>query len=304
MSVPPDDTNTKKSTDFIATAVEALTAAAKQSYTTPSGANERYDFGEIACQVIATVAANLGGVEALLAGRPGSWEADRVRQMVHSTVFEDDLLKLRTEPVRLLLNPDEVLNDLGLWESYEDAERKLNEEWDRAHAQYDAELESAQADSAADGPVVDTEARWDALMGPVDAKLTALEDLWQSDLATYTITYTAVVQQVAAERGITVPVLVDRDDDNWTGSDWFGLEYELHEHAVARTPLPASGIAPERYDGVPGVVDRAEGRTYTSRLAAAHLATQSVDGAPTSGGGTNDNERRDDPIDDPSGGAR
>jgi len=43
---------------------------------------EPVDFGEIACHVITTVAANLGGVEALLAGRHGSWEAGYVCQIV------------------------------------------------------------------------------------------------------------------------------------------------------------------------------------------------------------------------------
>lgn len=44
---------------------------------------EPVDFAEIACHVLTAVAANVGSVEDLLAGRPGSWEADLVRQIVH-----------------------------------------------------------------------------------------------------------------------------------------------------------------------------------------------------------------------------
>jgi hypothetical protein len=32
-----------------------------------------------------TAAANIGGTEAILAGRPGSWEAETVRQVLQST---------------------------------------------------------------------------------------------------------------------------------------------------------------------------------------------------------------------------
>ena len=72
--------------DPVADAIAALTAAARQTRVRGAGTDqatvEPVDFGEIACHVITTVAANLGGVEALLAGRLGSWEADYVRQIV------------------------------------------------------------------------------------------------------------------------------------------------------------------------------------------------------------------------------
>jgi hypothetical protein len=62
---------------------------------------------------VAAAAANLGGIEELLAGRPGSWEADQVRTMLHSTVGCDDaqLLGHRTEPVVLTVNPGVILWD-------------------------------------------------------------------------------------------------------------------------------------------------------------------------------------------------
>jgi hypothetical protein len=56
--------------ELIAVAVAALTAAARTRRTSLGGQSRPVDFGEIACQVITTVAANVGGVEELLAGRP------------------------------------------------------------------------------------------------------------------------------------------------------------------------------------------------------------------------------------------
>ena len=97
--------------DPIADAIAALTAAARRERTigagTPNEHIEPVDFGEIACHVITAVAANVGGVEVLLSGRPGSWEADYVRQIVQSTAGDDDteLLRYRTEPVRSSSTP-------------------------------------------------------------------------------------------------------------------------------------------------------------------------------------------------------
>lgn len=86
--------------DPIAQAIEALTTAARGTRTIGKGTSNEHaesaDFGEIACHVLTAVAANVGGVEELLAGRPGSWEADYVRQIVRSTAG-DDLMPWRTE---------------------------------------------------------------------------------------------------------------------------------------------------------------------------------------------------------------
>ena len=62
---------------------------------------EPADFAELLTLAVASAAANVGGVEELLVGRPGSWEAGHVRNMLRSTVaFEEaELLEHRTEPV-------------------------------------------------------------------------------------------------------------------------------------------------------------------------------------------------------------
>jgi hypothetical protein len=51
---------------------------------------EEHDFGGWLASVLATAAAELGSTAALTAGRPGSWEADLVQQLVRGTVGWDD----------------------------------------------------------------------------------------------------------------------------------------------------------------------------------------------------------------------
>lgn len=48
------------------------------------------DFGGWLAHVLATVAAGLGSSDALTAGRPGSWEASLVDQLVKGTVGYGD----------------------------------------------------------------------------------------------------------------------------------------------------------------------------------------------------------------------
>lgn len=66
-------------------AARTLTDLARQSRMR-GGQQEPVDFAEKAAAVLTSVAANVGGVEQLLAGRPGSWEADLIRQLVNGTV--------------------------------------------------------------------------------------------------------------------------------------------------------------------------------------------------------------------------
>lgn len=66
-------------------AVRTLTDLARQTRLR-GGAQEPVDFAGEAASVLAGVAANIGGVEELLAGRPGSWEADLIRQLITGSV--------------------------------------------------------------------------------------------------------------------------------------------------------------------------------------------------------------------------
>ena len=51
---------------------------------------EERDFGGWLAGVLATAAADIGSTAALTAGRPGSWEADLIQQLVRGTVGWDD----------------------------------------------------------------------------------------------------------------------------------------------------------------------------------------------------------------------
>jgi hypothetical protein len=62
---------------------------------------DEHDFGGWLASVLASVAAELGSSSfALTAGRPGSWEADLVQQLVKGTVgWDDDYLDTYKEPI-------------------------------------------------------------------------------------------------------------------------------------------------------------------------------------------------------------
>jgi hypothetical protein len=73
------DTGAQAPADHTAQAVEAMLAAVAIA------SGDGQDFAEWLSHVLARVAAMSGGVEALVAGRPGSWESDKVRDFVHAT---------------------------------------------------------------------------------------------------------------------------------------------------------------------------------------------------------------------------
>jgi hypothetical protein len=87
-------------------------------------------WAEFVTHALAGAAANVGGTEQILAGRPGSWEAERVRQTLQSTVGVDDehLLQHRTEPVVIDLWVESILRDINdtSYDDYRDAELELS----------------------------------------------------------------------------------------------------------------------------------------------------------------------------------
>ena len=68
----------------------------EQSYTDRAttaildAVRDEHDFSGWLAQVLATAAAELGSTAALTAGRPGSWEASLIQQLVQVTVGWDD----------------------------------------------------------------------------------------------------------------------------------------------------------------------------------------------------------------------
>lgn len=92
------------------------------------------DWAEFVTLALAGAAANVGSIEEALAGRPGSWEAERVGQTLQSTVFDDkDLMRHRTEPVVVDLWVESILSHIGdpSDDEYNDAHLELD---DRAQA--------------------------------------------------------------------------------------------------------------------------------------------------------------------------
>ena len=67
--------------DYEHDAITALTAMARE---------EGYDFPGRVAHVLAAVAAELGSSDALIASRPGSWEASFIDRLVKGTVGWDD----------------------------------------------------------------------------------------------------------------------------------------------------------------------------------------------------------------------
>ena len=295
--------------DPIADAIAALTAAARRERTigagTPNEHTEPVDFGEIACHVITAVAANVGGVEVLLSGRPGSWEADYVRQIVQSTAGDDDteLLRYRTEPVRIEFDAEEAFDDFGLTGLYE---RDVDELASRSAAADDALFEAyvtaeerarIEEIRAATTNVIgtDDEALFErskplmeeaqaiveaitqravAADDPLAAALTAAEtaeetarELWEQDQAAYRDAYAAAIRQALTDRGLTVEVEVVEPSGAELG-EWDPLVDELHEHARKNAPLPMTGAAPDWTSGTPADALHRAGLTYVTRAEA------------------------------------
>lgn len=91
---------------------------------------EPADWAQFVTLAVAGAAANVGGVEKALHSRHGSGEADIVRNMLRSTVGEDpgELVRHRTEPLRVVLHPAEILADLGYVAVYDECQRIVTEQ--------------------------------------------------------------------------------------------------------------------------------------------------------------------------------
>jgi hypothetical protein len=115
----------------LADAIAVMTEAARLTWTRTDGDGQtvtvRGDWAEFVTLALAGAAANVGGIEDALVGRPGSWEADHVRNLLTSTVGEEEqqLLGHRTEPVVVDVFVDDIMVDLGTWQAYDDAQQEL-----------------------------------------------------------------------------------------------------------------------------------------------------------------------------------
>ena len=220
------------------------------------------DFAEFVSLAVAGAAANAGGIEEVLAGRPGSWEADHVRQVLCSTVGPDEqhLWAHRTEPVLVRVHVDDVLCHLGYADLYDldtDEELRRREQHIRPDDQQ--------------GPVtVEEEAAFDrlsALAGRVDR-------LREQEWAGYGRAFAENAHRAAAVLlpGLPVPVRVVVElgwqNNLGSGADRSGPAHLLWQHAVGRTPLPGSGIPPKDYPAGTGIAqaERHAGRLPLNRV--------------------------------------
>lgn len=246
-----------------ACAIDALTALARQGYDTDHGWR-RIDFaGELAA-VLAAVAANVGGGQVLLAGRPGSWEAAAVETLVGGTVGRDDedLARYRTEPITVWVDAQVQLEEQtdGTWfdawsrlqaaaeDRYEEAyEVALDRHAGAARIVPEHERHTLQAELDAGEPLTEerkalrqrlaAEEHWllsaDADLAAARRLAQAVSDAQEARERDYAAALFATMQAGAAARGYGVELVASEDYDqaNWIGN-------ELEAEARAATPVP------------------------------------------------------------------
>ncbi len=241
---------------------ESASEAAGHPVWVDSGRREPADWAEFVTLALAGAAANVGGIEAILAGRPGSWEADYVRQMLGSTVGHDehDLLEHRTEPVVVNIYVDELMVDASVWKAYDDAAQELVRRYDAigipstsgvGPVLSDQELE--QALSRLEPATEEQERQAEAISDLEDR----LEQLRQQDYAAYGAALKAHIEAAAASLdGLHAPVVVNVDLETFRSElgsgdlGWATVENRLLGEALAATELPGDGRDPlDRLDG-------------------------------------------------------
>jgi hypothetical protein len=240
-------------------AVRVLTEAARSTG----------DFAEFVTLAVAGAAANIGSTDALLAGRPGSWEAHYVREMLTAAVGYDEqyLMEHRTEPLVVRAHVDDILHDLGLWALYDEARDELNRSENAICARHDI-----------DEPIEDYDPDDYAALDELEQLRNRLDRQREAEWASYGNAFRDNLHRAAAELFPTLPapveVIVELDWQNDlgpAGEDWDGPAWRVWEAALLDTPLPGSGIPPRDYP--PGAdiaqAERDAGRTPLARLDAA-----------------------------------
>ncbi|MCL6550192.1 MAG: hypothetical protein K6T37_04135 [Acidothermus cellulolyticus] len=229
--------------ELLAAAIRSLTGAARLSWPGADQdgriAHRPLDVAEFVAQAVCGAAANVGGIETFLAGRPGPWEADAVRRLPVGTVGEDEkyLPEHRTEPLVVTVYIDEILNDCDVWTAYE-----------QAHEQVEQRIidEGLLHDDVGD-LTPEREQRYDELANLEQQ----LEEQRQADWAAYWEAVKTNVQAAASRvDGLRVPVEVVVDlasfrPDSERGDAWrCDLAEQLLDDAIAATPLPGDGRPP------------------------------------------------------------
>ncbi|MBA8792836.1 hypothetical protein FHX74_000430 [Friedmanniella endophytica] len=212
-----------------------LTAIARHTLTHASGT----DFADILTYSLAAAAANVGGPDLLLSGRPASWESSRISSLLSGAMGDDPShwIRLRTEAVTVPLNVAQLVEDgvlhpglLGL----ADAVELLGDRY---------------PDLTDDDPRADD----------YDRDAASLERRYHLSYAEYAERFETVVTAVVSELRLrtSVTVISDADPESlwWDGetksilnADPLGdpLVDESWMRAHAVVPLPNVTIAPVR----------------------------------------------------------
>ncbi len=218
-------------------AVDVLTRSARLTRTVGDGRVVADDFAGFLAGVVSAVAANLGDVELVTAGRPGSLEADLVDQLVRVRVGWNpaDLVAFRTEPVIVPLNVAALVEEAEGLVSFFDAEKALPVSADRDMTAQLAELEQLHA-------------------GYLNA-YTDYARRFTKAVQAYALTIPKLSREPAewgADRTLLVPVIVQAETspDYWRAGplnpvEWEGdpLVWRLWKHAFDTIGLPS--IPPE-----------------------------------------------------------
>jgi hypothetical protein len=220
------------------------------------------DGAETISHLLATVAANLGGMHMLTEAGPGSWEADHVDRFLASTVGPDGeyLLQFRTAPIEIVESVEAVLADLDINCLYDDSFGLI--------------------DRVEDDAVVDDGCCADDADERVARAEELIERLRDSDYASYRDAFEAHVLVAAEELRRTrhlpesAPVRVpwvewsERDQATSAQAAWGTVEFELSESARLRTPPPGftEPLADLPGPRTPGEILRTTGRMPHQRI--------------------------------------
>jgi hypothetical protein len=222
----------------MADAIAVMTEAARLTWTCTDSDGQTVtvtsDWAEFVTLALAGAAANVGGIDDALAGRPGSWEADQVRNLLTSTVGEDEqqLLDHRTEAVVVDVFVDEIMADLRMWKTYDDAQQELTRRYADSTSATTTEAETPTS-------TVEQERRLD--------ELTELEERLETQrLRDWTEYGQALKTQIEAAAGrrqlLRVPVVVHVDVETFRADAGRcgALQNHLVQEAIMNTPLPGT----------------------------------------------------------------
>jgi hypothetical protein len=263
---------------------------------------EPADWAEFITLALAGAAANIGSIDRALEGRPGSWEADAVRSMLESTVGHEGahLMEHRTEAIRVVLRPAEILSDLGYGQQYDHSRQILQAEQDRHLWHYrlgedrtwipldpgapdwaDAfdvpppsaesddtlllpgtitEVPRSAEDEAANEMLADREAALDGLEFEDDPRVYG-QALQATVLAEAGRMYPGV--DIGVEITIEIGYRTRRDDSPYWGE---APEEALIDAAIDKTPLPWSGITPRDCPRGQSIADTERAAGYLPHL--------------------------------------